>query len=75
METHGITVDELPKHFHTLQSYRGTDDNNFSGHLLNGIATNDSETLNIRKTNDTGNDSAHNNLSPTIAVYAWRRQA
>ena len=72
---HQLTVDELPKHFHTLQSYRGTDDNNFSGHLLNGIATNDSETLNIRKTNDTGNDSAHNNLSPTIAVYAWRRQA
>jgi hypothetical protein len=56
-----------------MQSYIGTDDQNFSGHLPNGIEANDSETLNVRYTNSEGNNEYHNNIPPVFAIYIWKR--
>nr|DAG14772.1 MAG TPA: baseplate wedge protein [Caudoviricetes sp.] len=70
---HQLTVGELAAHKHSMQSYIGTDDQNFSGHLPNGIEANDSETLNVRYTNSEGNNEYHNNIPPVFAIYIWKR--
>lgn len=67
------SVGELAAHKHSMQSYIGTDDQNFSGHLPNGIEANDSETLNVRYTNSEGNNEYHNNIPPVFAIYIWKR--
>lgn len=56
-----------------MQSYTGTDDKNFSGHLPNGIEANDSDELSVRYTNSEGNNKYHNNIPPVFAIYIWKR--
>ena len=34
-----------------------------------------SSTDNVNHTNSTGGNTAHNNMQPALATYAWRRQA
>jgi hypothetical protein len=70
---HQLTVGELAAHKHSMKSYIGTDDQNFSGHLPNGIEANDSATLNVRYTNSEGNNEYHNNIPPVFAIYIWKR--
>ena len=67
------SVGELAAHKHSMQSYTGTDDKNFSGHLPNGIEANDSNVLNVRYTNSEGNNKYHNNIPPVFAIYIWKR--
>lgn len=74
-ETHALTVEEMPAHTHGLMRYTGTDDNNFSGHLENGLCANDSPNYLAANTNATGGGKPHNNMPPYEAVYCWKRTA
>lgn len=72
-ETHKLIIEEMPSHTHGLMRYIGTDDNNFSGHLENGLCANDSPNYQAASTNATGGNQTHNNMPPYKSVYAWQR--
>ena len=72
-ETHKLVINEMPSHTHGLMRYTGTDDNNFSGHLENGLCANDSTNYLAANTNATGGNQPHNNMPPYKSVYAWQR--
>lgn len=72
---HTLTVEEMPSHTHGLMRYTGTDDQNFSGHLENGLCANDSPNYLAANTNATGGGKPHNNMMPYRSVYCWRRTA
>lgn len=73
--THKLTVNEMPSHTHVIYRNIGTDDNNFSGHIANRVAANDTSDDNKQTvTSDaTGGSAAHNNLPPYLAVCMWKR--
>ena len=73
--THTLTVNEMPSHTHVIYRNTGTDDNNFSGHIANRVAANDTSDDNKQTvTSDaTGGNAAHNNMPPYLAVYMWKR--
>ena len=73
--THKLTVNEMPSHTHAIYRNVGVDDNNFSGHIANRVAANDSSDDNKQTvTSDaTGGGAAHNNMPPYLAVYMWKR--
>ena len=73
--THTLTVNEMPSHTHAIYRNTGTDDNNFSGHIANRVAANDTSDENKQTvTSDaTGGGGAHNNMPPYLAVYMWKR--
>ena len=73
--THTLTVNEMPSHTHAIYRNTGTDDNNFSGHIANRVAANDTSDENKQTvTSDaTGGGAAHNNMPPYLAVYMWKR--
>ena len=72
---HKLTVNEMPSHTHVIYRNTGTDDNNFSGHIANRVAANDTSDENKQTvTSDaTGGSAAHNNMPPYLAVYMWKR--
>ena len=72
---HTLTVEEMPPHTHGLMRYTGTDDQNWSGHLENGLCANDSRNYLAANTNATGGGKPHNNMMPYHAAYCWRRTA
>ncbi len=72
---HSLTVEEMPSHTHGLMRYTGTDDQNWSGHLENGLCANDSPNYLAANTNATGGGKPHNNMMPYHAAYCWRRTA
>lgn len=72
---HTLTVEEMPSHTHGLMRYTGTDDQNWSGHLENGLCANDSHNYLAANTNATGGGKPHNNMPPYHAAYCWRRTA
>lgn len=72
---HTLTVKEIPSHTHGLMRYTGTDDQNWSGHLENGVCANDSPNYSAANTNATGGGTPHNNMMPYRSVYCWRRTA
>jgi len=74
-KTHTLATPEMPSHTHTLslgggqviwdyvtQFQAGANRNGITGGSLNGIQP-------------TGGGGAHNNLSPYIVVYMWKRTA
>lgn len=73
--SHTLTTDEMPSHNHTF----GTADkqnNIVTGWTDYGYTMRTGSSYNITKgTSSTGGGSAHNNLSPYIVVYFWRRTA
>lgn len=73
--SHTLTTDEMPSHYHTF----GTADkqnNIVTGWTDYGYTMRTGSSYNITKgTSSTGGGSAHNNLSPYIVVYFWRRTA
>lgn len=73
--THTLTVNEMPSHTHAIYRNTGTDDNNFSGHIANRVAANDTSDENKQTvTSDaTGGGAAHNNMPPYLSVYMWKR--
>lgn len=71
-KTHTLTVNEMPSHNHSIYTTSGET----SGTQKNGIrqgryyGNNDSEPV-----SNTGGDQAHNNLSPYITCYMFKRTA
>ena len=71
-----MAVEEMPSHNHTVYRYTGVDDKNFDGaNDRNGLASCDTENKSNGSTGSTGGGSAHNNIQPSKAVYAWLRTA
>ena len=75
-KTHTLTTDEIPAHSHdwALAEYDGPND-----YGTNGSAGNVAETETGRNRNfnseTVGGGSAHNNMSPYIVTYMWKRTA
>lgn len=68
--THTLTIDEMPKHKHTLNQ------NNPGTSNLETVAYTESLTIaSVRgdPVNETGGDQPHNNMPPYLAVYIWKR--
>lgn len=70
-----LTVDEMPKHRHTvgkfatMQGGGGWNTEKIGGAQLNDAAVTDGYT------EYAGTSKAHNNMPPYIAIYLWRRTA
>ena len=65
---HTLTEDELAAHSHTYSQYKFKSSVDYG--TGNGIRDN---TRDILDTSVTGNDQAHNNIQPYIAVHMWTR--
>lgn len=76
MEAYCLTVGELAEHSHTYittpTTFKQIDTSSNDCIKPNNTGT----CASISKTtNNTGNNTYHNNVSPGIAVYAWHRTA
>lgn len=69
--THKLTINEMPKHMHKVQTYYS---NGSAGSCVNVS----SAWANCRIDGDTatvGGDQPHNNMPPYLVVYMWKRTA
>lgn len=74
-KTHVLTVDEMPKHRHTVRKFATMQGGgSWDGDKIGGAQRNDAATGN-GYTEYSGTSKAHNNMPPYIAVYLWRRTA
>lgn len=69
--SHTLSVDEMPAHSHTMTFSRSE---STSGSQTPITRTAWSGTVEY-ETDAAGGGSAHNNMPPYLAVYAWRRTA
>lgn len=73
--SHTLTTGEMPSHYHTFET-ADKQNNIVTGWTDYGYTMRTGSSYNITKgTSSTGSNSAHNNLSPYIVVYFWRRTA
>ena len=63
-----LTIDQIPSHSHTIRATNSEG----SGFAYDSHCVAGSRSWNLQ-THDTGEDEAHNNMPPYIAVYTWRR--
>ena len=73
--THKLTVSEMPSHNHTAgdKEFIATDRTNVqSGGLAGGQGL---HLYSNNATNNTGGNSAHNNMPPYLAICVWKRTA
>ncbi len=68
--THTLTIEEMPRHRHTISTYN----NNATG-LWEIKATNATGDSGGKTTEYDGGGEAHNNMPPFIVVYIWKRIA
>lgn len=72
--THKLTVNEMPKHTHSIYYYLSSGSLSFGYNFSNkgavSAVTVDSSGIGI-----TGGDVAHNNMPPYLVVYMWKRTA
>lgn len=74
-KTHKLTMDEMPKHRHTLAKYATMQGGGSWNSDKIGSAQLNDATVDAGYTKYTGGDKAHNNMPPYIAIYLWRRTA
>ena len=72
MEKNIIAVGEMPSHRHTINSYTGA-----GGTTLALLDHYDAKTDGFKEVNCgfSGSNQYHNNVSPCVASYAWKRIA
>ena len=68
---HGLTINEMPPHFHSCSTYAG---NNVDGKQWSFKSINNSSEGGI-STDSVGGGQPHNNMPPYLAVYMWKRIA
>lgn len=80
METHGLTVEEIPAHTHAEMAVFGHESTTGSTHhrqtyrydIIDSTADKVDTGM---PTDSTGGDNAHSLIQPVVAVYGWRRTA
>lgn len=76
-ETHTLTTTEMPIHNHNLSRpvwYYGDGDPTGSD-IYGTVASTTKIVSSASQIDNTGGDSAHNNLQPYVVVYMWKRTA
>ena len=66
---HTLTVDEMPRHSHNVESGLASNYVSIQASSVNGFK---SET---KATSEAGGNKAHNNMQPYITVYMWVKVA
>ena len=77
-KTHVLTLSEMPRHFHTMDSAVSIKDSIVSNDtgLYQGSGAITFTTIGkVVKTDDAGEGIGHNNLQPYITCYMWKRTA
>jgi hypothetical protein len=74
-ETHTLTIDEMPKHTHSLDSLSYSADPSAIDTNGNGVGYKKSSIYPIYASTYAGGDQPHNNMPPYYAVYTWLRTA
>ena len=77
-KTHILTLSEMPRHFHTMDSAVSIKDSIVSNDtgLYQGSGAITFTTIGkVVKTDDAGEGIGHNNLQPYITCYMWKRTA
>ncbi len=73
-ERHVLTESEMPSHSHTVSAYRNGSNWNERGNRISAGNPEYSSSVSA-STSSAGGGSAHNNMPPYLAVYAWERVA
>lgn len=74
--THALTIDEMPKHNHTIYyPNAGGPYGNANIGYPEDSGTNMTWCAEMCKTAPTGGGAAHNNMPPYLSVYIWKRTA
>lgn len=74
--THGLTIDEMPQHGHTIYyPNSGGPYNKANISYPEGSGINMTWCAEMCKTAATGGSAAHNNMPPYLSVYIWKRTA
>ena len=77
-KAHTLTLSEMPRHFHTMDSAVSIKDSIVSNDtgLYQGSGAITFTTIGkVVKTDDAGESIGHNNLQPYITCYMWKRTA
>ena len=77
-KTHVLTLSEMPRHFHTMDSAVSIKDSIVSNDtgLYQGSGAITFTTIGkVVKTDEAGEGIGHNNLQPYITCYMWKRTA
>lgn len=74
---HKLTVDEMPNHGHAIYSGYDGDSAGKDAYRYQRWGSKDQgwHSGDVYGTSQVGGDNAHNNVSPAVATYAWRRTA
>lgn len=73
-KTHTLSVDEMPRHSHTIPGWLGSAQW-AAGYIWLRAAAGEGNTQGANDTADTGGGQPHNNLQPFITCYVWIRTA
>ena len=77
-KTHTLTVNEMPKHSHSLPTFYSNPEKEnitFADSAFNADKASDGNVSNGGQVISTGGGQAHNNLQPYITCYMWKRTA
>lgn len=70
-KTHTLTINEMPSHSHKSTTYGGVEGFSYKPDSAGANAS----AIGNNPTNSVGGGAAHNNMSPYVTAYIWRRTA